>query len=152
MPYPDHPKGCPNYGKRKECPPTAPLVQDYIDLEQPHWFIIQKYDLNAHVQRMKVKHPHWSDRQARCVLYWQGAVKGMLSKACKQFIKEHPGLISTLIPEAMGVNVIATAIRMGIPIKARPDGTIYKIALVGHPPIQPQKSLLEFGGRNDVEG
>jgi hypothetical protein len=26
LPYPNHPKGCPNYGKRALCPPKAPAL------------------------------------------------------------------------------------------------------------------------------
>ena len=26
LPYPDHPRGCPNFGRRADCPPMAPLI------------------------------------------------------------------------------------------------------------------------------
>lgn len=132
MPYPDHPNGCPNYNKNPECPPQAPLIEDWLDIDKPHWFIISEFDLLAHTQRMKEKHPNWSDKQCRCVLYWQNTPRKELREAIREFTKEYPNTISTLIPEAMGVQVLKTAKGIGIPITAKPLATVYKIALVGY--------------------
>ena len=133
LPYPDHPQGCPNYGKQAHCPPQAPTVAEFIDLSRPHWFIIVPFNLEAHAQRMKAKHPKWSDRQARCVLYWQNTVRKSLRIAINSFTWQHPGTTSTLLPEAMGVNVIATAKKVGIDIEVKPEKIVAKIALVGFP-------------------
>ncbi len=90
---------------------------------------------------MKEKHPEWSDRQARCCLYWQGSVRKQLREETKKFADKN-GMVYTLIPEAMGVNVIATARKLGVPIKAKPDDMIYKIALVGYSKRNDDKSGL----------
>lgn len=132
LPYPDHPKGCPNYNDPKHegiCPPTAPLIQDFIDIKKPMFLIVEAFNLDAHVQHYLSK--GWSERQAKCVLYWQNGVRSRLKGKCMAFIKSHTGFITTLCPEAMGVNVIATAQLAGIPIKPQPDGIVYKIALAG---------------------
>lgn len=133
---PTHPKGCPNYGKKAECPPFAPLVGDFIDLSKNHWFIISRFDLASHVEKMKLKPRKdgkaWTEKQARCVLYWQKSVVNKLEAACVVFAKLED-LVYTLVPEAMGVHVIKTARQFNIPIKTRPTDTIYKIALVGYP-------------------
>ncbi|MFX1256109.1 MAG: hypothetical protein ACFFCZ_31160 [Promethearchaeota archaeon] len=132
-PYPDHQEGCPNYGKRKECPPQAPLIEDFIELTKPHWFIVVTFDLLSHIRKMKDKHLNWTDRQCRCVLYWQNTVKKELRTACDLFTNGFPNeLVYTLVPEAMGVHVIRTARLLGLSIKARPKDTVYKIALIGH--------------------
>lgn len=136
LPYPRHPNGCPNYGNNPECPPQAPLIQDWMEPTLPHWFIVTEFDLDGFAERMKKKHPNWSDKQCRCVLYWQNTVRKDLRNACKGFIKEHPGAIYTLLPEAMGVNVIITAKHVGVPIKNKPNGTVFKIALVGFPKLK----------------
>ena len=133
LPYPDHPHGCPNYGKRDTCPPDAPLVDRFIDTQQPMYLIVVSFDLEQHIHRMMQIHPQWSERQAKCVLYWQAGVNHQLDNECKLFKWSHPAMITTRCPEAMGVNVIATAQLVGIPIKVKPKDMVYKIALAGVP-------------------
>jgi hypothetical protein len=45
----------------------------------------------------------------------------------------YPKIIYTLRPEAMGVLVIKTVKRLGIPIRVKPTDTIYKIMMIGYP-------------------
>jgi len=130
LPYPDHPHGCPNYGRRASCPPRAPRVDDYFDLSQPVWLVAVEFDLQGHVDRMKRLHPGWSDRQARCVLYWQAGVNKELETLVR-YLGENAGLCYTLCPEAMGVQVIKTANQVQIPVRPRPTSSVYKIALMG---------------------
>lgn len=131
LPYPDHPKGCPNYGKKSGCPPQASLVENYFDMGKDHYFVAVKFDLFSHISRMKEKHPLWSERQAKCCLYWQSTVNKQLRQEC-QFFTEQYGLTHNLCPEAMGVNVIKTCQTAGLPIKARPVGVVYKVAMLGY--------------------
>lgn len=133
LPYPDHPYGCPNYAKTADCPPKAPCIEDWLDFSKAHWFIIARFDLGTFAARMKSTHPAWSDRQCRCCLYWQNGVRSKLSSECRGFQKNHNGTAFTLRPEAMGVDVMATALMLGIRIEPRPRDTIHKIALLGYP-------------------
>lgn len=133
LPYPNHPKGCPNYGKRLFCPPEAPLIEAFFDLSKQLWLVVVTFDLALHIHRMKTLHPDWSDRQARCVLYWQGSANKELKELCRHWVWSKPGTDYSLYPEAMGVNVIRTAKAIGLPIKARPMDTVFKIALMGYP-------------------
>jgi predicted metal-binding protein len=128
--YPDHPKGCPNYGKKLTCPPLVSLVGEVFDLSKPHWFVIVEFHLFEHFQRMMKLHSNWSERQARCVLYWQGKVNKQLKEAVKQF-SWGKDTTYTLSPEAMGVNVILTLKRLGIPVETKPKNKVLKVALVG---------------------
>ena len=130
LPYPDHPGGCPNFNHRLTCPPQAPLIEDYFDLSQPLWLVAIHFDLKDHIARMKAKHADWTERQLRCVLYWQGKVNKTLSDQARQLANSR-GCTYTLCPEAMGVQVIKTARVLGIPIKPRPTDCVYKIALIG---------------------
>ena len=129
LPYPGHKKGCPNF-------PTLccfPKVVDYYDLSKPHWFVIVPFAIGKFATRMKEKHPEWSERQCRCVLYWQNAVRKQLRIKCSEFIGNQD-LIYHMIPEAMGVNVMLTMrknLRLTIAIK--PKHMVRKIALVGSP-------------------
>jgi len=134
-PYPGHPKGCPNYGKKshKHCPPHAPNVAQFIDLSKPHWFIINKFNLEKHIENMRLKHPSWSERRLRCVLYWQTHVRRLLRDEIKAFQQSHPNTVYTLLPEGMGVNVISTALKNGIDLEVKPKKIVTKIALIGAP-------------------
>ena len=145
LPYPNHPQGCPNYGKKTECPPAAPLVDYYFDLSEPHFFIIQGFNLGAHAFSMKQKHIQWSQRQCKNLLYWQNHVNALLRKRTESLI-EYEYEIYTLVPEAMGVHVIKTAQNLGIPIQVRPEGIVFKIALLGRSNEQSviQTRLNEF--------
>ncbi len=132
MPYPDHPKGCPNFDRKPICPPQVCLIEDFVDLNRGLWLVVETFDIQEHADGLKTKHPGWSDRQARCVLYWQGGVNKKLRLACESQAKTVGG-VWTICPEAMGVNVIQTAKQVGLPIKARPDSLVFKIGLVGFP-------------------
>lgn len=128
LPYPGHKNGCPNYGK--SCP--FPRVEKKFDLSKRHWFAIIKFDLVNHMERMGTLHPKWSERQRRCVLYWQNGVRRKLDALCGSFVGGGVrGLIYHKIPEAMGVNVILTLRRMGIPIEIKPKKFVHKVALIG---------------------
>ncbi len=135
--YPGHKHGCPNFAHKPSCPPSAPLIQDYFDLTKPVYLLAIQFNLAEHAAKMVSLNLGWSDRQARCVLYWQPRVNKELEYAAKGFCtwsevgKGIPDLIYTTCPEAMGVNVIATAQRLGIPVKVKPTEWVYKIALIG---------------------
>ncbi|KKN62620.1 hypothetical protein LCGC14_0510310 [marine sediment metagenome] len=130
LPYPDHPKGCPNFDHKLICPPQVCLIEEFVDLDHSLWLVVESFDLQEHVERMKARHSGWSDRQARNVLYWQGSVNKKLRLACESHVKTVGG-VWTICPEAMGVNVIQTAKQVGLPIKARPTSLVFKIGLVG---------------------
>jgi len=133
LPYPNHPYGCPNYGMRVVCLPDAPMIQEFVDIQRSLWLVVVEFNIGKQERRMLQQHPEWSRRQARNLLYWQGEVNSTLSIRTEVFVQEHPGTVYTLCPEAMGVNVIATAQRVGVPVKVKPNSTIYKMALVGYP-------------------
>ncbi len=129
MKYPDHPNGCPNYGEKEECPPKAPEIEDFIDLDENHYFIVAKFNIQEQEKRMLEEHPDWTKKQARCVLYWQSSVKKRLRQEVSKW--ERKGYVGTLIPEAMGVHVLRTGRKIGIDIKRNPEKFVYKIVLVG---------------------
>ena len=133
LPYPGHPRGCPNWGQKSSCPPKVCRVEYLFNLSKQHWFVVVDFDLAEHVRKMKLKHPDWSDSQLRCVLYWQGKVRSQLKKATLEFVRQHPGTIYSACPEAMGVNVFRTCHRHGLMMKKNPQNTVYKVTLVGYP-------------------
>jgi len=142
MPYPGHPKGCPNYDTRDTCPPRAPMVYDYFDLSKPHWFAIVRFDLATYAAGLKEKHPDWSDKKCRCCRYWQNTPRKELREIAGPFInkmnfKSNFSEIDNdlfgfhLIPEAMGVNVFRTCRRIGISLRKTPKEIVHKVALIG---------------------
>ena len=132
MPYPGHPHGCPNYNQRSLCPPNAPQVGDFFDLEKPHRFLIIEFNLGEHVLKMQIRHPNWTYRRLKCLLYWQGHVRKMLYEHINSIRKADKRIVYTLLPEAMGVNVFKTLRRLGIPFEAKPKTKVLKIALLGY--------------------
>lgn len=144
LPYPNHPKGCPNFWEAKEeCPPKAPSVDEYFDLSRALYFVHSEFDLNAHADMMKQRHPHWSDRQCRCVLYWQSRSR----KQLKQRTSKAASLLGTdamtMIPEAMGVNVYVTARLAGLRLEPiRSLSLCRHVALLGWRKNSGQLSLF----------
>ena len=153
LPYRNHPNGCPNFGKHDECPPKVKLLQDVFDINKDLHFIVEEFNLKEHMENMKQKHPNWSTFQLKNLLYWQGGVRHRLHIKVLKFIAKQGNtngmMIYTLLPEAMEVMVINTAIKLGIPIEKTPTNKIFKIALVGYrndntkEPLK-QKSMLDY--------
>lgn len=124
MKYPLHPNGCPNFPK---CPENRP---DFKRLPQMTWYaVVNEFDLRTHAEKMKVKHPHWSERQCRNVLYWQNSVRKRLRDEAASFMEEGDILLD--IPEASGVHVIETMRRVGIQMQVRRPDLVKKVMLVG---------------------
>jgi len=131
-PYPDHPNGCPNYGRLGDCPPNSPAVWRHFDAQLPLCLVIYCFDLGRHMNVMKKRHPEWSDRQLRNCYYWQNGVRAGLKRECKRLCSSRGYDTFTLKPEAMGVNLFGTMRKFGIKLKRNPTDIVYKIALVGH--------------------
>lgn len=130
--YPNHDKGCPNFPKCIECKEDFTII-----LKDPLriiWYaIIQTFDLKSHANKMKRLHPKWTDKQCRCVLYWQNGIRKKLKEEALDFmyqVNEGPDDILLEIPEAHGVNIFATLAKVGIKLKSNPD-LVYKVMLVG---------------------
>lgn len=133
LPYPGHPKGCPNFGKLSTCPPQAGSIEERFNLSKPLFLVHSEFNLDGHARQMKEKHPGWSDRQCRCVLYWQPKSR----KRLKERVVEAKLLLrttaTTTIPEALGVNVYATALKSGLKLEKIKSLSICRhVALLGH--------------------
>ena len=133
LPYPGHKKGCPNFNVHDECPPKVKKVECVFDFSKKMYFVVEEFDIKSHAETMKVKHPHWTERQCRNLLYWQGGVRKRLKEKTLKHIKQvDSNMIYTLLPEAMGIMVINTAQLLKIPIEKNPVNIIFKISLVGY--------------------
>ena len=131
-PYYNHPKGCPNFNKRDDCPSKIQTIEKMIDIEKPIFAIWNIFDFKEHTDRMRIKHPKWSDRQVECCLYWQGTARKQLRSAIKRFLEDKGYNCKILTtPEACGVNLTATMKNLGIILEWPPVKNAYQIVLAG---------------------
>jgi len=132
-PYYGHPKGCPNFGKKPDCPPKAPL---FLDLYTKVVFVISvRFDFAGYIMMRSIEHPDWSDRMLRNPLYWQGHVNKHLRKyvfgTIKQTAFRH--LKAVFNPEGMGIDVTSTCDSVGIKLEWPPEKYVHKVALLAKP-------------------
>jgi hypothetical protein len=111
-PYPLHSRGCPNFRKKRGCPPDAPMLYDVYDLTLATYAIWNVFALGDHVRSMRSRYPGWSERQLYCCLYWQPRARAQLEAEIAEFLKNGTRLVGadlvTRCPEAMGLDVTAT--------------------------------------------
>lgn len=125
--YPNHSRGCPNYGKREICPPQAPLFNDIV--KKPFLLVGVRFNLSEWAKHLKEKYPKWSDKQARCCLYWQNTVRKRLREECEKLSSKNKRIL--YVPEANGVHVFKTCETVGIILERNPKVFVWKIAIIG---------------------
>lgn len=86
--YKNHKFGCPNFGKKPDCPPLVPMFDEIFDITRPIYAIYIVFDLFSHVEKMKQRHPSWTETQLLNVLYWQGTARKKLKEHIKKFNDE----------------------------------------------------------------
>lgn len=130
-PYPGHPHGCPNFGKKPGCPPQTPLLTEIFDLDQPCYAIVNLFELATHIQKMKEHHPNWTQAQLSCCLYWQQTARKQLERGIAIFSQQHSGYRIERCPEAMGLNVTQTLAEAGVRMEWPPQKTALQVAFAG---------------------
>ncbi|MFX4261170.1 hypothetical protein ACOBQJ_03100 [Pelotomaculum propionicicum] len=130
-PYPGHKYGCPNYNKKEGCPPKAPKFEEIFNMDGFFYAIINRYNLRKHVLEMRLKHPGWTQRQLRNLLYWQPTARKQLLTKIRDFHREHRGFHITACPEALGVNVTLTLANAGYNLEWPPEHIACQIAIAG---------------------
>lgn len=117
IPYPLHPKGCHNFNHLDRCPPKCQYVTEVLDLTKPIYLTHSEFNLEEHMNNLKVKHPDWSDRQLRCVLYWQRKSVNQMSQRAEIVANKTRSDFISITPEALGINVYATAKKAGLKLE-----------------------------------
>jgi hypothetical protein len=130
-PYLGHKLGCPNFHKRKDCPPFAPKITETLDIAKPVYAIWNAFDIGSHIAKMRAKHPRWSEHQLSCCLYWQPKARKALRSIIRAFLRDNPHLRAISTPEAQGVNLTATMASIGIILEWPPRNIAYQIVLAG---------------------
>lgn len=134
LPYPDHPQGCPNYGKKALCPPVAPYMKERLkrySFFELNWV---EFDWQGYKQWRKSQHPEWTERQASCCLYFQGSLKSMLLKQIEKkrgvfVLGCGSGFAGTQSMESAGIYVFQTLWNNGIEIEVKPKTKIILVCL-----------------------
>lgn len=130
-PYHNHRKGCPNWAKKKGCPPHVKMFDKVYDTSKPIYAIWNVFNFGEHVARMKEKHPEWTEHQVKCCLYWQPTARKELKKQINSFIVDFPELDICYCPEGMGVNITQTMMNIGEVLEWSPETKTYQIVLAG---------------------
>lgn len=126
-PYLDHPKGCINYSKCIS--EETPFFDDIVKMLVLTKFFLIYADFNfaKYIENRRAINPKKSERQIKCLLYWQNSIKGMLraeiigiynynhllNNPCKFYVMGC-GSVEYLLGrkvysmEALGINVFST--------------------------------------------
>lgn len=129
LPYPDHPKGCPNFARKPNyCPPTAPY---FPDIFEPNAYIAAvSINFKQYLEIRKNIHPEWTDRALRNPRHWQGHIRTHLHQLAENALANNYGDTIIYNPEAMGVDLTATCYEAGIYLEWPPENLVYQIALL----------------------
>jgi predicted metal-binding protein len=132
LPYPGHPRGCPNFDHKAGCPPRCPMWEERYDLSEPAFAIVNEFNLAEHIARMRGKHPSWTERQLECCLYWQPRARRQLQDEIPRFYRvcrtARAYRIDTC-PEASGVNVTETLRIAGVELEWPPKMIVRQVAI-----------------------
>ena len=131
--YPGHPVGCPNYGRYVKCPPNSPFVEEILDVNKEMFLVHSEFNLQAHVDNMKAKHPNWTDKQLRNVLYWQRTSKNQMYERSLEFAKENNFDMLIFMGESVGINMYKTCRLSGLKLEPIKNLKICRhVAVIGH--------------------
>lgn len=154
--YLKHPKGCPNYGKKRnlngirsdlksrvirECPPTALLIDNIFDFSKPLFLIYNIYNVGKDAEERRINNPKlttpggWYNFR-----YWQNRARAELDNKVVDFLDGYPNTIVDLCPKAHGVNLSNLMRKKGKklkwsdwPPKHSLNNKEYQIAFGGYP-------------------
>lgn len=130
-PYYKHPKGCPNYARRIDCPPQAPFFPDI--LKKRVYIAAVVFDFKDYLNMRRNIHPDWTERTLRNPRHWQGHLRSELKKFISEKLSDSNGYGDTVIfnPEAMGVDVTKTCQNAGLKLEWPPQKNVCQVALIG---------------------
>lgn len=128
-PYFNHSKGCPNYGKKMDCPPKTDFFPEMY--EEKVYIAAVIFDFEEYLGLKRKRHPNWTERALRNPRHWQNHLRSELKKFIfgKLFVNDFDAVIFN--PEAMGVNVTAVCEKAGLKLEWPPQKIVCQIALIG---------------------
>uniref|UniRef100_A0A6M3JQ61 Uncharacterized protein n=1 Tax=viral metagenome TaxID=1070528 RepID=A0A6M3JQ61_9ZZZZ len=134
LPYNNHPKGCPN-PRCKFATSKKYLANEFFDFNTPMFIVWSSFNLERHALQMKKKHPNWTNRQCRNLLYWQKTVDNNVFKIIRKVIEEHKLKGYRMVGEGFGINVYATCRNAGLKLEhiRNPIRIVRKLSLLMKP-------------------
>ncbi len=82
LPYDNHSKGCPNYGKKNTCPPDAPYLEHEVKSYEHIYLLYLRFDFEMY---RVIRGNEWinkgfpyTEKQLRCLLYYQPSIKRII--------------------------------------------------------------------------
>ena len=130
-PYPNHRRGCPNYGKKSGCPTNIPALEEILDFTQNVYLIYTEFPIGEHAEKMKKLHSGWTTRQVYCVLYWQPKARKMQRLEEEKCKKEKDINLILTSPEAMGFNITSLMNKIGVKLEWPPRKITRLVSLGG---------------------
>jgi hypothetical protein len=137
LPYPKHKNGCPNYGKKANCPPNVEYLEGKLEKYIYKKILLCRFNFNKYKKEMKIHYPDWTDKKLGCCLYWQGQIRKVFKNTIKKLTPDlvltcGSGVYDSPSMEASGINVIQTLKNIGITdIEIKPVNIIYLVCLIG---------------------
>lgn len=123
MPYPNHPKGCPNAGG---CDFFKDNIQSRIRQARRVHLIWVTFDLDQQEEFMAEKHPDWTPRQCRNLLYWQQRVRAELRWMANSLYPDGQLIVGA---EGGGVDFYLTMRGLGVPLDTMRN--LHKVRVIG---------------------
>lgn len=149
MPYPGHPKGCPNFGRSPTCPPQVGMRPDILVTYDIFILTYAIFDFKNYQQQRweetQDNREYWNENRIKCNLYWQSSVKKLMKKFiqrkfCSKSNIKYPkfgelfgagsGFWNRPSLEAVGINVFSTLKKNNICYEIKPMTTITMVALI----------------------
>lgn len=144
-PYPGHPRGCPRFGKANLCPPKLKYDPSILNPYSHFYLAVARFDLKSYCALRLCEHPSWTERQQRCLLYWQPAVRNMLANYVDQIAFANYGKVDRVIgcgatfthnlqevpsQEAAGIDVFNTYRQNKIDFEEKPVNVVVLSSLI----------------------
>lgn len=114
QPYYNHEDGCPNWGKKKGCPPNLPLLDEQYDLRTIHPIVVRFPFKQYFDTKKRELHPNWTNRALINQRHWQSHLRSFALgywDYIKYDLTEYK-LIKN--PEGQGVNLQYSLEQIGI--------------------------------------
>jgi predicted metal-binding protein len=148
--YPEHPKGCPNYGKSETCPPNAPFLKEKLKQYEKFTLYYIRINYKGYIEYKLKQHPDWTLRNCRNVNRWQSSAKKYLRESIPIEIRESPNYfilwsgsgskksknqkIKKESPkyamESVGINVMSTFKQLGLDMDIKAVNMVTLVNLV----------------------
>ena len=123
IPYPGHSKGCP---KDKKCDLYIDNLKEKINSLSVVHLILVNFDIDKYEEIMAEKHPTWTKKQCRNLLYWQNSLRKRLRDEAK---RRFPGKELVIGAEGGGVDFYLTMRKLGMPLDDMKD--LHTVRVIG---------------------